>query len=251
MRPLPRCCTTAVGSRLHRCQATASRKSLDDVMRDLYARLGNTSKPLTNQELQATANRIAGSDFGGFFRRYVMGREQIPVASHLSAIGVELDSTNRLRLIKSPTARQSAARRSYFGPKAVYAGGVPEWTTRGHDPDVMGGRFDPSGRYDIVMRIPAGDMPLTVSVAAAAGENPKLTAIVAGTGGSYVADEATVAGTKLRVAFTAHGTKIQLEFQATLTGVNGTCNKIERSVKLDEKKRRPLWASRGQPAGAG
>jgi hypothetical protein len=188
-------------------------------MRDLYSRLASTGRPLTNDELSASVERAAGKDFSDFFRDHVTGIERIPTLDYLQHIGIEQKDGSGLRIAESAAPARAASRAAYLGPRATYDGAVPAWALRGHDPDVSGGRFEPAGRYDVVLQRAEGDVALEIMIVDGGG---RLSAIVNGPGGTIAADDVTVAGTHIGLGFTAHGTPIRLELDARLEGVEGT-----------------------------
>lgn len=71
--------------------ATDNRKSLDDVMRWMnqeYAKRGKFYNG--DRAIEAAVEKVAGSDFHDFFRRYVAGVDEIPYDRFLSVAGLEL-----------------------------------------------------------------------------------------------------------------------------------------------------------------
>lgn len=71
--------------------ATDNHKSLDDVMRlmnDDYAKRSTFYDG--NAAIRAAVEKVAGKDFGDFFRRYVAGVDELPYDDFLSIAGLEL-----------------------------------------------------------------------------------------------------------------------------------------------------------------
>ncbi|HTU36342.1 MAG TPA: hypothetical protein VMF66_21265 [Candidatus Acidoferrum sp.] len=71
--------------------ATSNHKSLDDVMRlmnDEYAKRGKFYNG--DAAIRAAVEKVAGKDFGDFFRRYVAGVDEIPYDKFLAFAGLEL-----------------------------------------------------------------------------------------------------------------------------------------------------------------
>ena len=69
-------------------QKTDGRRTLDDFMREMYVRFGLTHQTFRYEDLVHTASDVAGSDLDGpFFRKYVAGKEVLPVAGWLADLG--------------------------------------------------------------------------------------------------------------------------------------------------------------------
>jgi predicted metalloprotease with PDZ domain len=86
-------------------------KSLDDVMRHLYAEFARRDRNFTPEDFQRAAELAAGSSLEEFFRRYVRGREELDYNAALGAAGLQL-------LTVAADAAQTAAApapRPYFG----------------------------------------------------------------------------------------------------------------------------------------
>ncbi len=66
------------------------RTSLDQLMRALWARHGATGKGVAEDGIELLASELAGRDLADFFRRYVHGTEDPPLADLLAAFGVSL-----------------------------------------------------------------------------------------------------------------------------------------------------------------
>ncbi|MEM7305362.1 MAG: PDZ domain-containing protein [Planctomycetota bacterium] len=64
--------------------------SLDAVMNDLFERFPLDGPGYTSADLLESVERYTGSDFDGFFARYVNGTEPLPLEAPLLAVGVEL-----------------------------------------------------------------------------------------------------------------------------------------------------------------
>jgi predicted metalloprotease with PDZ domain len=81
-------------------------KSLDDVMRYLYAEFYKKNRNYTPEDFQRAAERMAGGSLESFFARYVRGREELDYKSGLEAFGLRLSDAD---------ATRSAAPRPSFG----------------------------------------------------------------------------------------------------------------------------------------
>ncbi len=69
---------------------TANRVSLDAVVRDLNARYAQRGLGYPEGAIRASCERLAGSDFGDFFRRYIYGTDKPDYARLLAAAGLLL-----------------------------------------------------------------------------------------------------------------------------------------------------------------
>jgi predicted metalloprotease with PDZ domain len=67
--------------------ATGDRRSLDDVMRALYARSDRGATPYDEDDLAEAVSHAAGRDMSEFLRRYVAGAEAPPVERILAGVG--------------------------------------------------------------------------------------------------------------------------------------------------------------------
>jgi predicted metalloprotease with PDZ domain len=65
-------------------------KSLDDVMRYLYAEFYKKNRNYTPEDFQRAAERMAGASLENFFSRYVRGREELDYNASLGAVGLQL-----------------------------------------------------------------------------------------------------------------------------------------------------------------
>jgi predicted metalloprotease with PDZ domain len=73
-------------------RASGGAKSLDDVMRYLYAEFFKKDKNYTPADYQRASEMMAGSSLENFFSRYVRGRDEIDYNSILSAFGLQLST---------------------------------------------------------------------------------------------------------------------------------------------------------------
>lgn len=69
---------------------TGGAKSLDDVMRYLYAEFYKKGRNYTPEEFQRAAERVAGGSLEEFFARYVRGREELDYNAALAFVGLRL-----------------------------------------------------------------------------------------------------------------------------------------------------------------
>lgn len=87
--------------------ASGGAKSLDDVMRYLYAESYKKNKNFSPADFQKACELIAGKSLDDFFAKYVRGREEIDYNSIVTPFGIELK------------AFESNAGRSYIGADMV------------------------------------------------------------------------------------------------------------------------------------
>lgn len=73
-------------------RATGNEKSLDDIMRSLFARLGGTTNTYTTADLENQIGKLAGRDQAEFFARYVYGTEAVPISQCLQEAGFKASS---------------------------------------------------------------------------------------------------------------------------------------------------------------
>ena len=74
---------------------TNNTKSLDDVMRLMNDEFAKKHKPYNDDaDIQASMEKIAGSSFADFFRKYVAGTDPLPYADILSRAGLEFRETS-------------------------------------------------------------------------------------------------------------------------------------------------------------
>lgn len=78
---------------------TENKKSLDDVMRVLWRRYGrdfysDSSDGITDSEAEAIIEETSGLDLQEFFRKYIYGTVEIPLANLLVQFGISLNDAN-------------------------------------------------------------------------------------------------------------------------------------------------------------
>ncbi|MGH9871119.1 MAG: M61 family metallopeptidase [Pyrinomonadaceae bacterium] len=91
-------------------------KSLDDVMRYLYAEFYKQNRNYTPTDFQKACESMAGSSLEQFFAKYVRGREELDYDAALAAAGLRLD--------KATTAADGskAAEKAYLGAELAQEG---------------------------------------------------------------------------------------------------------------------------------
>ena len=90
---------------------TNGAKSLDDVMRYLYAEFYKKNKNYAPEDFQKAAEIAAGKPLDEFFSKYVRGRDEIDYDSFLNALGLHLS-----------TVSADAAQKAWLGANLVQQG---------------------------------------------------------------------------------------------------------------------------------
>jgi predicted metalloprotease with PDZ domain len=111
-------------------------RSLDDVMRALYADFYKKGRNYTPEDFQRAAERAAGAGLEEFFSRYVRGREELNYDAALAWAGLRLDTS-------STAAGRPAPEEAYLG--ATFA----------KDGEQVVGTTTPPGAL-VVKTVPAG-----------------------------------------------------------------------------------------------
>ncbi|MCA1630425.1 MAG: PDZ domain-containing protein [Acidobacteria bacterium] len=93
---------------------SAGAKSLDDVMRHLYAEFFKKQRNYTPEDFQRAAELMAGGSLEDFFGRFVRGREELDYNAALAGLGLQLEA------FAGDRARP-AAERAYFGATLAQA----------------------------------------------------------------------------------------------------------------------------------
>ena len=66
-----------------------NRRSLDDVMKQMYREFGLTGNEYTMSDVIRIVSQIAGEDFEPFFCKYVAGTDQLPLMEYLRDAGMD------------------------------------------------------------------------------------------------------------------------------------------------------------------
>jgi predicted metalloprotease with PDZ domain len=98
---------------------TASQRSLDDVMRLLFARFGAAPRGFEDERVQALFEEATGLELGTFFDDFVRGRAEVDLAPYLSAFGLRLEGRWEDEVEPPHGAPASAA------PATTAPGGAP------------------------------------------------------------------------------------------------------------------------------
>jgi predicted metalloprotease with PDZ domain len=91
------------------------RRSLDDVMRLLYARNGLTRKPIATADIQSALEEVGGRSFAAFFQTYIAERHELPIGETLAKLGIEVHGQPYAADLFLIDAKPSELRRSMFG----------------------------------------------------------------------------------------------------------------------------------------
>lgn len=99
---------------------TKGAKSLDDMMRLMYQRFGLTGKKYCYEDLVAAASEIVGRDMSDFFKKYIEGKERLPILDCLKRSGFEgftqfYDGEIYIKKSSGATAGQLKIQRSWLG----------------------------------------------------------------------------------------------------------------------------------------
>ena len=69
-------------------ELSADRRSLDDLMRELWNRFGRTDAGVPERAIEGIVAELVGQSFDDFFARYVYGTEELPLAEWFAAVGI-------------------------------------------------------------------------------------------------------------------------------------------------------------------
>jgi predicted metalloprotease with PDZ domain len=110
---------------LHIRRLSGYTRSLDDVMRRLYAEFYLKNRNYTPEDFQRAAEWAAGASLEDFFRRYVRGREELNYDAAFSAVGLRLDTNAPA----SGDATRPPAVRAFLGATMARADEIVTLTT--------------------------------------------------------------------------------------------------------------------------
>jgi predicted metalloprotease with PDZ domain len=79
-------------------QRTQNRRSLDDVMRQLWQQFGRDEIGFTADELQSILAIVADMNLDDFFQRYIFGTEELPFDDYLEPFGLQIQPETDDRL---------------------------------------------------------------------------------------------------------------------------------------------------------
>ncbi|MCB1022951.1 MAG: hypothetical protein KDB79_01080, partial [Acidobacteria bacterium] len=70
-------------------KATNNRKSLNDLMRDLFKKYGGSEKEYDVKELQQRMSELSGTDQTSFFNEYILGTGKLPITDFFEIAGLD------------------------------------------------------------------------------------------------------------------------------------------------------------------
>jgi len=68
-----------------------NRRSLDNVMQEMWQRFGKEEIGFTSEELQEIIESVAQTNLTDFFQRYIHGTDELPLAEYLEPFGLQLN----------------------------------------------------------------------------------------------------------------------------------------------------------------
>jgi predicted metalloprotease with PDZ domain len=95
-------------------------RSLATVMSILFERYGKPRKPITENDIRAAVNEVAGRDLSAFFEQYLHARNELPLAETFAKLGLELRgqpyaADMYVVEMPAPSAAQKELRAQMFG----------------------------------------------------------------------------------------------------------------------------------------
>jgi predicted metalloprotease with PDZ domain len=109
-----------------------NRRSLDDVLRQLWQQFGQPEVGFTPEQLQAVIESVAGLDLTDFFHRYLNTTEELPFDQYLEPFGLKVQAENTdglppyLGLTANADNGRELIRSVEFGSPAQQAGIDPD-----------------------------------------------------------------------------------------------------------------------------
>jgi len=91
-------------------KVTAGRRSLDDLMRQLWTRYARKARGLEEDSIRKAVTSVTGKDLSSFFDQFVDGVEPLLYAEKFAAAGVEVESINSVGWKLRGVTLQSGAR---------------------------------------------------------------------------------------------------------------------------------------------
>lgn len=73
-------------------RATRGKRSIDDVMRDLWTKYGRRGRGMEEDAIEKSASAIARKDLSDFFRKYLDGLAPLPYKEMFGALGIAFES---------------------------------------------------------------------------------------------------------------------------------------------------------------
>lgn len=70
-------------------KATGNKKSVDDIMRNFYKRYGGTHDHYVIDDVEESMSQLNGEDQSPFFKKYIIGKQPLPIADYLKQAGLD------------------------------------------------------------------------------------------------------------------------------------------------------------------
>lgn len=99
--------------RMHVTSLTNNRRGFEDLVRLMNWWFAKRGVGFEDSDLERAASAVAQADLGDFFRRYVAGTEELPLAEYLALAGWELRG-GKIVEMANPIDRQLRIRRGLF-----------------------------------------------------------------------------------------------------------------------------------------
>jgi predicted metalloprotease with PDZ domain len=89
---------------------TGGKRGFGDFMRELWRQTGSGERPYEWSDLKASLSAIASYDWDGFYRKYIEGKEALPLPEAFSLAGLKLeeDRDKSARVIEESSATNAA-----------------------------------------------------------------------------------------------------------------------------------------------
>jgi predicted metalloprotease with PDZ domain len=94
-------------------EATGGRRGIETLFRRLWDRFAEVGHAITEEDLRAQIDAIAGKPMGSYFTHYIHGTEELPVLALLRRAGVQVDVTSPWQDEEDPIKRRRL--RSWVG----------------------------------------------------------------------------------------------------------------------------------------
>jgi predicted metalloprotease with PDZ domain len=109
---------------------TDGKTSLDDVMRECWARYGETGEAMPERGFESVAREVSGLQLADFFERFVRGTTDLPLQGLLKEVGVNLRMrpANDSKDVGGKPPEKKAAPPPWLGAKLVDRAGVSKFS---------------------------------------------------------------------------------------------------------------------------
>ncbi|MEM7381324.1 MAG: hypothetical protein AAF361_09030 [Bacteroidota bacterium] len=99
-------------------EASGNTRSIDDLMRDIFTTYGGTHNHYTIDDILHGVTELSGEDQSPFFKKYIQGKEPIPIENYLPKVGIKAwvqDGQLVLETASALTKLQSEMLEGVFG----------------------------------------------------------------------------------------------------------------------------------------